>query len=190
MKTYPLTFLELLKKQDADAFGQIYNEYIDIFYRYMKWHYFLDEGDIHDLLWDIFVKIWNALPRLDIESSLSWFLWTIAKNHTKDFFKRNTETPFASFNTANTEWDEQQWEHLLEDDNNFLEMFNTQYTYDVIHTALCSIDDIYKDPIMLKFIEECSYEEIAKTLHISQDTVRKRISRWLKKLAELINHIQ
>jgi DNA-directed RNA polymerase specialized sigma24 family protein len=49
------------------------------------------------------MKIRQALPRLDITSSLSGFLWMIAKNHIKDYFKRNGEMPFSTFSTTSDE---------------------------------------------------------------------------------------
>ena len=82
------------------------------------------------------------------------------------------------------------WEEWLEDPKNFLESFNSSYTHEKIQDAIEQLDEIYKDPLLLKFIENLSYEEIANTLNISQDTVRQRISRWLKKMANLLSLIK
>ena len=86
MKEYDKTFLQQLQKHDAHAFGVIYDELVDQFYRYIKSNYSLDENTIQDLLSEIFMKIWQVLPKLDTSSSLSGFLWTIARNHIKDHF--------------------------------------------------------------------------------------------------------
>lgn len=190
MKDYDRGFIEKLQTQDANAFGILYNDFVDMFYRYIKSHYTLSEQDIQDILSDIFVKIWQTLPRINDHTSLSWFLRTIAKNHIKDYFKRSSETPFASFNTTNIDGDEQTREDMLPAEDNIAQSFHTQYTYETIHSALHTLEDTYKDPIILKFIEDMSYEEIALTLNISQDAVRQRLSRWLKKLTEITAHIK
>jgi RNA polymerase sigma factor (sigma-70 family) len=51
------------------------------------------------------------------------------------------------------------------------------FTHHAIQSSIAQLEDTYKDPILLKYVEEYSYEEIAKTLNISQDAVRQRISR-------------
>ncbi len=190
MRDYDRGFIEKLQTQDANAFGTLYNDFVDIFYRYIKSHYSLEEQEIQDILSDIFVKIWQVLPRITDHTSLSWFLRTIAKNHIKDTFKRTSDIPFASFNTFNVDGDEQTREDMLPGTDDIIKQFETQYTYDTINTALHTLEDSYKDPIILKYIEDASYEEIAKTLNISQDAVRQRISRWLKKLADITVHMK
>jgi RNA polymerase sigma factor (sigma-70 family) len=44
------------------------------------------------------------------------------------------------------------------------------------------LDEISKEIISLKYIEDKSYEEISEILWISQDLVRQRCSRALKAL--------
>ena len=191
MKEYSKQFLTILKKQDASAFWEIYDTYVDVFYRYIKAHYKIDENDAQDILSDIFVKIWQTLPRIDLDWSLSWFLRTIAKNHIIDHFKRHKEIPFWSISARNTDTEkEERWELTLQDPADVLESCNISFTHEKIQEALERLDENYRDPLVLKFVEDLSYEEISQTLNISQDTVRQRISRWLKKLIETSWNIQ
>ena len=191
MKEYSKQFLTILKKQDAAAFWEIYDTYVDIFYRYIKAHYKLDENDVQDILSDIFVKIWQTLPRIDLDWSLSWFLRTIAKNHIIDHFKRHKEISFWSLSAKNIDTEkEERWELTLQDPADVLESCNISFTHEKIQEALEKLDENYRDPLVLKFVEDLSYEEISQTLGISQDTVRQRISRWLKKLIETAWNIQ
>lgn len=191
MKEYSKQFLTILKKQDASAFWEIYDTYVDVFYRYIKSHYKIDENDAQDILSDIFVKIWQTLPRIDLDWSLSWFLRTIAKNHIIDHFKRHKEIPFWSLSARNTDTEkEERWELTLQDPADVLESCNISFTHEKIQEALERLDENYRDPLVLKFVEDLSYEEISQTLNISQDTARQRISRWLKKLIETAWNIQ
>jgi RNA polymerase sigma factor (sigma-70 family) len=48
------------------------------------------------------------------------------------------------------------------------------------------LDDGNKDIIYRKFIEEKSYEEISFLLWTSQDNVRQKLSRAIKRLKELL----
>lgn len=192
MKEYDKKFLQQLQKHDANAFGVIYDELVDQFYRYIKSNYSLDESTIQDLLSEIFMKIWQVLPKLDPSSSLSWFLWTIARNHIKDHFKRHDEIPFANFssNNNNEEWNHQSREDNLQDDHNIIQHVHTGFTFEQIQKAMEWIEPSYKEVIHMKYIEEYSYEEIANTLWLSQDAIRQRISRWLKRINEMLVHLQ
>ncbi len=189
MREYDKTFLHKLQKQDAHAFNIIYDELVDQFFRYIKSNFSLDDATIQDILSDIFIKIWQALPKLDTKASLSWFLWTIAKNHVKDHFKRHDDIPFAHFNTQNDDGENQSWEDGLASADDIIRNSHTSYTFDQIQEAMKSLESSYKDVVRLKYIEEYTHEEIAGTLGISQDAVRQRLSRWLKRLNEMLAHI-
>lgn len=190
MKEYDKKFILKLQKHDAAAFGVIYDELVDQFYRYIKSNYTLDEQTIQDLLSDIFMKIWNVLPKIDTNSSLSWLLWTIAKNHVKDHFKRHDDIPFGTFSSSNDDGQDFSWEDTLKDEHNIIHKSHSRYTFEQIQKAMESLDGSYKDAVYLKYIEEYSYEEIAQTLWLSQDAVRQRISRWLKRIQEMLSHLQ
>lgn len=192
MKEYDKKFLQQLQKHDAHAFGVIYDELVDQFYRYIKSNYSLDESTTQDLLSEIFMKIWQVLPKLDTSSSLSGFLWTIARNHIKDHFKRHDEIPFANFssNSDSEEWSSQSREDNLKDDHNIIHHVHTWFTFEQIKHAMEWLETSYKEVIHLKYIEEYSYEEIAHTLWLSQDAIRQRISRWLKRINEMLSHLQ
>lgn len=191
MKEYDKKFLQQLQKHDAHAFSVIYDELVDQFYRYIKSNYSLDENTTQDLLSEIFMKIWQVLPKIDPSASLSWFLWTIARNHIKDHFKRHDEVPFANFSSNNSdEWNSQSREDNLEDQNNIVHQVHTWYTFEQIQKAMQWLEPSYRDVINLKYIEEYSYEEIAETLWLSQDAIRQRISRWLKRINEMLAHLQ
>lgn len=191
MKEYSKQFLTTLQKQDAASFWEIYDTYVDIFYRYIKAHYKLEENDIQDILSDIFVKIRQALPRIEINGSLSWFLRTIAKNHIIDHLKRHKEISFWTLSSIYIDSEKsERWEDAIQDPIDILESCNISFTHEKIQLALEKLDEKYWDPIILKFIEELSYEEISQMLGISQDAVRQRISRWLKKVIDEIWNTQ
>lgn len=189
MKEYDKKFLQKLQKQDPEAFSTIYDELVDQFFRYIKSNYFLDNETVHDIIGDIFVKIRQALPKLDIKSSLSGFLWTIARNHVKDHFKRHDEISFSELGWSNQEWDDISWEEWLADNYDLRNFAHTSYTFDQIQEAMNTLDSAYRDAIYMKYIEEFSYEEISDKLWLSQDAIRQRISRWLKRLSDMLSHL-
>jgi sigma-70, region 4 len=56
-----------------------------------------------------------------------------------------------------------------------------------IQAAMQELDALSREILFLKYIEHKSNAEIEDTLMISQDLIRQRISRALKKLRTLLN---
>ena len=73
-------------------------------------------------------------------------------------------------------------EDSLEDEEDFTQILDNEYTLEQIRLAILELDEISKEVISLKFVEEKSYGEISQILWISQDLVRQRCSRALKAL--------
>ena len=173
-----LAFKELLVQQDEEAFNKFYLETVDIFFRYLKSNYFMDEDDMQDVIADFYIKCWNGFPGFDISQNFSGWVWSIFKNTLKYFWKKKWETAFSEIDPEN----DISFEDSLEDEEDFTQILDNEYTLEQIRLAIFELDEMSKEVISLKFIEEKSYWEISEILWISQDLVRQRCSRALKAL--------
>jgi len=173
-----LAFKELLVQQDEESFNKFYLDTVDIFYRYLKSNYFISEGDIQDVITDFYIKCWNWFPSFDLNQNFSGWIWSIFKNTLKDFWKKKWETAFSEIDPEN----EIPFEDSLEDETDYTKILDNEYTFEQIQRAIIELDELSKEIISLKFIEEKSYKEISEILWISQDLVRQRCSRALKAL--------
>lgn len=173
-----LAFKKLLVQQDEEAFNKFYLDTVDIFFRYLKANYFIDEDDMQDIIADFYIKCRNWFPSFDIDQNFSGWVWSIFKNTLKDFWKKKWESAFSEIDPEN----EVPFEDSLEDEEDYTEILDNEYTFAQIQKAMVELDEINKEIISLKFIEDKSYEEIAQILWISQDLVRQRCSRALKAL--------
>ena len=173
-----LAFKQLLVQQDEEAFNKFYLETVDIFFRYLRSNYFIDEEDMQDIISDFYIKCRNWFPSFDINQNFSGWIRSIFKNTLKDFWKKKWETAFSEVDPGN----EVPFEDSLEDDEDFTEILNNEYTFDQIRLAILELDEASKEVISLKYIEDKSYWEISGILWISQDLVRQRCSRALKAL--------
>lgn len=59
-----------------------------------------------------------------------------------------------------------------------------------VQTAIGALKPIYRLPIVLKYVEELSYQQIADVLGCSIGTVSSRINRGHKLLAEKLGHLK
>lgn len=182
---FETAFLLLLIQQDAGAFNTFYLKTVDIFFRYLKNNYFLEQEEVEDIIADFYVKIRNAISKYDIEQSFSAYTWTIFKNTVKDYFKKTKEIWFSDLDTPNPEADS--FEDSLVDESDFSDFLEQDFELDLIKKAMQELDATSREILFLKYIEDKSNAEIEDILQISQDLIRQRISRALKKLRTLLN---
>lgn len=176
-------FIEKLIKQDQLAFNEFYLKTVDMFFRYINSNFFLNKEESEDIISDFYVKWWDVCKKYDFKQSFSGFVWTIFKNLIKDNFKKHKEISFSSF-------DEDAWisfEEKLEDEFNISELLESDFKFKQIEDSLKNLDSESRDIIFLKFIEEKDNTQIAEILWISNENVRQKISRSLKKLKSLLN---
>ncbi|HBB03857.1 TPA: hypothetical protein DCZ39_03075 [Patescibacteria group bacterium] len=101
------------------------------------------------------------------------------KNTIKDFFKKNSDTPFTELQTNE---DGEAFEDTLMDDVDVTKLLENDFKFEQIEKAMKRLDDISKEIIYFKFIEEKTNEEIASITGASNDVVRQRLSRAIKQL--------
>jgi len=173
-------FITRLVQQEEAAFSQFYEMTIDVFYRYLRGRYYLSEGDTQDLLSDFYVKCRKGLSKYNPEYKFETYVWTILKNHAKDFFKKKKSVQLKDEHMDSASLVSQWEDEMLED-------LQKEYDFDIIHETMQSIDEQSYEVIYMRYIDEMSYEEMSEFLGLSQDAVRQRLSRALKKIK---NHVE
>lgn len=176
-------FIEKLVKQDQQAFNEFYLKTVDMFFRYIKSNFYLSKVASEDVISEFYVKWWSVVKKYDFKQSFSAFMWTVFKNLLKDNFKKHWEISFSNFN--NDDWEK--FDETLEDDFNLSDFLETNFQFEKIEKAMKNIDTESKEIIYLKFIEEKDNKEISELLNLSNDNVRQKISRSIKKLKSLLN---
>ena len=81
----------------------------------------------------------------------------------------------------------EKFEDTLVDNEDFDLFLEQDFELDQIKDAMQNLDALSREIVFLRFIEDKSYAEIEEQLLISQDTIRQRISRALKKLKDILN---
>lgn len=175
--------IKKLKQQDQNAFNQFYLQTVDMFFRYINANYFIAQQDAEDIISDFYVKFREWVKSYKEDQSFSAYFWTIFKNTIKDFFKKNSDTPFTDLQ-QNDEWE--QFEDTLVDDVDITKLLENDFKFEQIEKAMKRLDDVSKDIIYFKFIEEKTNEEISLITWTSNDMIRQRLSRAIKQLKKLL----
>lgn len=147
-----------LKQQDQNAFNQFYLHTVDMFFRYINANYFISKPDAEDIISDFYVKFWEAVKSFKEGQSFNAYFRTIFKNTLKDFFKKNSDTPFTDLQPDD---DGIPFEDTLLDEEDMTHLLENNFKFDHIQKAMKMLDDVSKDVIYFRFIEEKTNEEIA-----------------------------
>lgn len=169
--------IEATKQGDEQAFAEIVNRYrnpiTNFLYRFLN-----DYEEAVDLAQETFVRVYFAIERYHTDYAFSTYIYRIASNLAISEIRKRKRRKLLSLtglfqgeSENETEFqppDEKslQDEDLIEDERNR-----------VIARAIAALPDKYRAPIILREIENKSYEEIAQILDLGLGTTKSRISR-------------
>jgi RNA polymerase sigma-70 factor (ECF subfamily) len=74
---------------------------------------------------------------------------------------------------------------ILPSKDNTEEKADKEITKNMVEKAMAKLDEKYREPLALFYLEEFSYEEISRIMSIPEATVGVRINRGKKKLREI-----
>lgn len=122
------------------------------------------------------MKLWRVLDRYDSSYKFESFFWTVLKNMLKDYFKKKKE----EFNSDTVE------DYESTDPDQILKTLQKKYEIGAIKNAMEQLDDTSYQIIMMRYVEQREYDEISRTVNLDEPAVRKRLSRALSKIKELL----
>lgn len=162
------------KGGDANAFGILYDAYVDRLYRFIYYRV-SDEPLAEDLTSRVFLKAWENLPGYsDRGLAFGAWLFSIARNTVIDHYR--TIKQEQSLETAGPLVDDADPEHLLG---------RTQQG-DRLAQALGQLTDDQREVLVLKFIEGYDTNEIAELTGKNPGAVRALQMRGLQALERIL----
>ena len=161
---------------EVEAFGQLYNKYVDRIYRHIYYRV-ANVEDTRDLTQEVFIRAWQALPRYKRTSTpfLGW-LFTISHNRVVDYYRTKKDYYYLD--------NEVTMDNLEESPEKLAEM---QFTQQEVRRAILQLPKNQQIVIIMSFIEGFEYSEIAAALNKTEGNIRVIIHRALKKMNELLS---
>ena len=133
------------------------------------------EEDRRDLFQEILAQLWKSFPSFRNESKFSTWMYRVALNTAITSFKKDKRQPDQSgISYENLYVAEEIYDTVVEDQ---IRMLNK---------AVSQLSGIEKSIILL-FLEDKKYEEIAEITGITQNYVRVKMNRIKKKLKLLMD---
>lgn len=140
--------------------------------------------EAEDLTQEIFIKVYRTLGsyRPDSGVLITWMV-RVARNHMIDNYRKHK---LERSQTSSLEVEFEKAEENPARYDNPGEAFSRREKSEIIHRMLLRVPDDLRESVILRDIEELSYEEIAAMLKLPLGTVKSRINRGRAELARLL----
>jgi RNA polymerase sigma-70 factor (ECF subfamily) len=171
--------LEVTKAGDGTAFAELVRRYRNQITNYV--YRMTNDYDLAvDLAQETFMRVYAAAERYQSSYAFSTYIYRIATNLAISELRRRKRRRLVSLSSFFQERESPS-------DTCELEMPDTGPLQDVtfvederraaVARAISSLPEKYRAPLVLRDVEERSYEEIASILEMNEGTVKSRINR-------------
>jgi len=170
----------LLRVRDRDpaAMGHFFEHFYDRVYGYLA-SLLRDRSAAEDLAQETFLKLHGALDRLDPSRDPAPWVFTVASNLARDHWRSGKQ---RTARQADAEEIETLPSESAGDDP--LATLEQQEQARQVRRALAALPEDARQVILLRSFQEMGFPQIAETLGLSEDAVRQRHSRAVKRLGE------
>lgn len=170
-KSYSDADLIELAKISPESFGILMERYQGPLFHYIRRISQLPKDDIEDLLQEVFIKIYQKLNEYDEVLKFSSWVYRIAHNHVIDHFRKTNVRPQT--NTL----EDYEWEKIVHASIHIEKEIMNKDCVEKIRECIQKMPLMYKEILILRFIEEKEYEEIMDILKKPKGTVATLIKR-------------
>lgn len=171
-----------LTLEDSANFVHLMKRYEGKLLRYIHRITSVPHEEAEDILQDVFIKAYQNLHGFDRKLSFSSWIYRIAHNHVISTFRKKKARP------QQVDIEEKTLMNFASD-LDIIRDVDRALQAEQLRKALASMDVKYREVLVLKFLEEKSYDEIADILKKPKGTVGTLINRAKKQckkaLAEL-----
>jgi len=139
-----------------------------------------------DLTQEVFIRVYRSLDQYDpIAGDLSNWLMRLARNLIIDDYRKRQRTP-----TEGSEDLEEHIFHLTNREDSPQRKIERQEQKLQVQSAIDKLSPELRECVILRDIEELSYQEIVDLLRIPEGTVKSRINRGRIELAKILRRMK
>lgn len=144
-----------------------------------------NDADAQDLAQEAFVRAWRALDSFQFSSQFSTWLYRLTSNICIDFLRAQKKHKAVSLTVLQDD-ETQQWD--MEDSAPLPEaQMIDREEHEALAEAIASLDPEYRQVLVLRIVNDCSYQQISQVLGIREGTVKSRLSRAREQLRKKLS---
>ena len=152
---------------DREAFGALVEQYRDNVYR-LAYRMCGNAYDADEAAQEAFVAAWRALPNFRGDAKFSTWLYRLTANAAIDVMRREKRHQTVG---------DGEMVDLADDADSPQETVERTEQQEAVQKALATLSEEYREVLLLRYMEELDYAEIAEVLQLPSGTVKSRINR-------------
>jgi len=165
---------------DETAFEEIVNRYKNRLMNF-AYRFVLDREEAEDIVQDTFLKVYqNRYAYKEIAKFSTW-IYTITANLAKTILRKRRNRKLFYFSRLGPEDKDMDFPSKERDAQSKIE---GKFDKQAIQKAIIKLPEHFRTAIILRDIQELSYEEISNIINAPLGTVKSRINRARLKLQE------
>ena len=168
--------------RDRNAYARIVTRYEGVLERYVRRLLGQNAQFVDDVLQETFIKAYVNLNGYDRSRPFAPWLYRIAHNEAVTFLRRRRTQPQVIAG--------EEGRIILERTADGADIHATYGFIELekrIQAALAGLEQRYRDVLVLRYLEERSYDDIADILALPPGTVATRLKRGLQRLKSALN---
>ena len=178
--------IEACQAGDREAFRLLFEKYKDRVFSIAVYSFGGDENAAKDVSQQIFLKLMTSIGQFRGDSAFTTWLYRLVVNACTD--EQRKRRRFLAFGESNplSRIRESRFEERRPQEKRFAK----QELADSVQAAIKQLKPKLRMAILLKYVEDLSYEEIASVLGCSKGTVASRLNRGHQALARKLVHLR
>lgn len=151
-----MTDTEIIRLYSCGRQEEAFNGIVDTYAEKLYWHVrrlLYGHDDTDDLLQDIFIKVWTALPSFRGESRLYTWLYRIATNEALNHLRKQKFKAAVSLESVSS-----LLERKIDEDVHF----NGDRLQRELHKAISRLPEKQRVVFTLRYFDEMKYEDISE----------------------------
>ncbi len=186
---FKLTDEELIRRfqaGDEEAFEEIVYRYSNRLMNF-AYRFVLDKEESEDIVQDTFLKVYQNRHAYREIAKFSTWIYTITGNLAKTVLRKRRNRKMFFFSRMGPEKKDMDFPSKDRKPENKIER---QFDERIIQRAIQKLPEHFRTAIILRDIQELSYEEISNIINAPLGTVKSRINRARLRLQEELEQLK
>ncbi len=177
---------------DTEAFDELIRRYKDKIYSTI-YHMTSQREDAYDLLQEVFLNAFKAIPRFRLDAKFSSWIYRIAVNTTINHLKQRRRTTMMSLDRMETEEGDFEASLVAADvqntGNETIGNSDIQELQKKLNEAIQGLSEEHRTVVVMHDIQGMTHVQIADVLKIPEGTVKTRLFHAHKNLKKKLGYL-
>jgi len=174
--------MALVQENDEAAFEMLVERYQHALASFIS--RYLGHGDqVNDILQETFIRVWRHRKHYKTVAKFSTWVYTIAGNLAKTELRRWKVRRSVPIRTGGESIEDEAVD-IVDEDADPTDNMRRSEIREHINREIQLLPEVYRQAVILRDLEDRSYEEISELLDVPVGTVKSRVNRGRERLQD------